>query len=504
MSELFPGLPPAPPPSTPRDAAAVILWRPGARGVEVFWVLRGAKVGFAGGFRAFPGGRLDAADALAPVPGLGGEAAALAACAAREVFEETGVLLARGAAALGWATRVSARRALLDGTATFAAFLAEHGLEIDAGRLAPAGRWLTPEALPLRYDARLFLARMPEGEEAEVWEGELVHGEFIAAAEALARWERGETLLHPPNLHAIRTLAGAAPDEALPVLRAPPRMDARSITDWVEFQRGVFYVPLRTPTLPPAAHTNAWILDVGGGVAVVDPGSPWPEEQAHLDDLLAVHASRGRPPVEVWLTHEHQDHVGGAAHLAGRLGLPLRAHAECVARLPAAARALARPLADGELLHGRWRALHTPGHARGHLVFHDERTGALLCGDLVSTLSTIVVDPPEGDMGAYLRSLERARALAPLRALYPAHGSPAPDAAAALDDYLAHRRARAAKVEAALAAGPATLSELTRRAYDDTPVALHGLAARSCLATLEWLAAAGRAARDGERWAASP
>jgi glyoxylase-like metal-dependent hydrolase (beta-lactamase superfamily II)/8-oxo-dGTP pyrophosphatase MutT (NUDIX family) len=468
----------------------------------VFWVLRGANVGFAGGFRAFPGGRLDPEDALLAIPGLEGEAAALAACAARELFEETGVLLARGAAALGYATRVNARRELLDGTRTFAAFLAEHGLAVDAARLAPAGRWVTPDALPLRYDARLFLVPMPDGEEAEVWEGELVHGEFIPAREALARWERGETLLHPPNLHAIRTLAAAAPDEALPVLRSPPRMDARSITDWVEFQRGVFYVPLRTPTLPPAAHTNAWILDVGGGVAVVDPGSPWPEEQARLDDVLAAHAAQGRPAREVWLTHEHQDHVGGAAHLAGRLGAPVRAHAECIARLPPAARALARPIADGELLHGRWRALHTPGHARGHLVFHDERTGALLCGDLVSTLSTIVIDPPEGDMGAYLRSLARVRALAPLRALYPAHGSPAPDAGTALDGYLAHRRARAAKVEAALAAGPATLEGVTRRAYDDTPAALHGLAARSCLATLEWLAAEGRAVADGERWRA--
>jgi ribonuclease/clavin/mitogillin len=465
----------------------------------VFWVLRGANVGFASGFRAFPGGRLDPDDARVPVPGRSGELAALTACAVREVFEETGVLLARGPE-LPRDVRHAARRALLDGTLVFTDLLAERGLEIDAGRLAPAGRWLSPEFLPLRYDARLFLARVPEGEEAEVWEGELVEGEFVAARDALARWSSGEVLLHPPNLHAIRTLARLAPEEALPALLAPQRMDARHITDWVEFQQGVWSCALRTPTLPPAAHTNCWLLDAGGGLVAIDPGSPWGEEQMRLEALVDAHAQAGRPLREVWLTHEHRDHFGGAARLAARGGVPILAHPECLARVPPEVRAHARPIQDGALLHGRWRAHHTPGHARGHLAFHDERTGAVFAGDLVSTLSTIVVDPPEGDMAAYLASLERVRGLAPLRGLYPAHGAPAPDAGKALATYLAHRHAREAKVVAALDAGPGTLADVTARAYDDTPVELHGIAARSCLATLEMLARAGRVVEEAGRW----
>ena len=100
-------------------------------------------------------------------------------------------------------------------------------------------------------------------------------------------------------------------------------------------------------------------------------------------------------------------------------------------------------------------------------------------------------------MAVYLRSLERVRALTPLRALYPAHGGPVPLAGPAIDGYLAHRRARAEKIAAAL---PGTLEEITARAYDDTAPELHPLAARSCLATLEMLAGDGRAARDGDRW----
>jgi glyoxylase-like metal-dependent hydrolase (beta-lactamase superfamily II) len=117
----------------------------------------------------------------------------------------------------------------------------------------------------------------------------------------------------------------------------------------------------------------------------------------------------------------------------------------------------------------------------------------------VSTLSTIVIDPPDGDMRTYLRSLERVRALEPLRGLYPAHGGPLPSAGPAIDGYLAHRHERAGKVAAAL---PGTLAEVTARAYDDTPLELHPLAARSCLATLHMLVAEGRAVTDGERWRA--
>jgi glyoxylase-like metal-dependent hydrolase (beta-lactamase superfamily II) len=231
---------------------------------------------------------------------------------------------------------------------------------------------------------------------------------------------------------------------------------------------------------------------------VVDPGSPHPAEHQRLFALLDALAGEGLPPRAVWLTHTHPDHVGGVAAVVGRYRVPVRAHRLAAARLPSGVAPV--PVVDGERL-GSFRALATPGHAREHLAFLDEETGALLCGDMASTLSTIVIDPPEGDMAEYERQLERLAALSP-RTLYPAHGPPTPDATGWLSGLRAHRRAREERIVAALGS-PGTLAEITARAYDDTPGELHALAARSCLATLQKLQAAGRSSERGGVWTAA-
>ena len=327
----------------------------------------------------------------------------------------------------------------------------------------------------------------------------------MVAADAVARWSRGEVLLHPPTLWGLQSLARAAPPRCLDLLRNPPCTDA-FISRRIEFQRGIFLAALRTPTLPPATHTSCWLVELeGGALAVVDPGSPWPEEQARLEQVLSDLSADGLTPREIWLTHAHGDHSGGVVALAGRPGLVLRAHPDALARVGSGIReAVARgalayePLSDGLLLHGRHRALHTPGHARGHVAFLDERTGALLAGDMVSTLSTIVIDPPDGDMREYLRSLERLRDLAP-RTLFPAHGSPTQGAVEKLDEYLAHRRQREQLVLGALAS-PGTLEEVTARSYQDVPAFMLPVAARSCLASLQKLLRDDEATFDGTRW----
>jgi glyoxylase-like metal-dependent hydrolase (beta-lactamase superfamily II) len=348
---------------------------------------------------------------------------------------------------------------------------------------------VTPDDLPLRFDARFFLAPLPPGERAEVWAGELSAGGFVVAARALALWERGEILLHPPQLHPLRVLAaGGAPSPEL--LRAPPERARR-----IEFQGGFVLAALRTPTLPPATHTNAWIVPADGGVAVVDPGAPEPAEHERLFAVLDAMADEGSPPTAVWLTHVHPDHVGAAAAVAARYRVPVRAHPLSAGRVPGVG---VEPVRDGDLLGGRFLVLATPGHAREHLAFLDERTGALLCGDLVSTLSTIVIDPPEGDMAEYVAQLERVRALAP-RTLYPAHGPPAPDAVGRLGSYLAHRREREGLVVAALREG-GSLAAVTAAAYADTPASLLPVAVRCCLAILEKLRREGLAVEHGGAW----
>jgi glyoxylase-like metal-dependent hydrolase (beta-lactamase superfamily II) len=140
--------------------------------------------------------------------------------------------------------------------------------------------------------------------------------------------------------------------------------------------------------------------------------------------------------------------------------------------------------------------LHTPGHTPDHVVLHDAGAGALFTGDMVLGRGTSIVDPPEGEMAAYLRSLEAMAALRP-SVLYPGHGPTVWDARAKLREYAEHRAARERQVLDALAGGPRSPEELVSAIYTDVPTELHPLAARSVLAHLLKLQHEGRVAREG-------
>jgi len=491
------GMPPAAPPVSPLPAAVAVLWRMGERGLEVCWLLRAKALRFAGGFHAFPGGKVDPCDARVPVEGAQDTAATLRAAAARELYEEVGILAARG----GSIPEATERRAMLDGAVGFGELLARHGLTLHAEDFVEAGRWVTPTWMPHRFDTHFFLVRAPESQVLDPWVGELSEGGYIPVADALARWEEGRLLLHPPQLHVLRTLAGfGVSDAALERLRRGPGTPD-GVPGETSFQRGIHVVPLRTATLPPATHTNCYVLGEGE-LLIVDPGTDDEEELGRLDAQLARLAAEGARPTSIVLTHHHGDHAGGAVALAARTGLPIACHPWTAARLGLTH---SRALNDGEViaLAGprpmRWRVLHTPGHAPGHLCLVDASTGAAIVGDMVAGVGTILIDPPEGDMAQYLSQLKRLRDL-PCATLHPAHGAPLPDAEHALNAYLAHRSAREAMVLGALREVADPLEEVAARAYPDTPVAIMFLAERSALAHLLKLESEGSAARDGERW----
>jgi len=510
--------------SSPKDSAVLIVWRPapgphqwtpkdeaGATGVagatkpgrEVLWLRRGPKLKFGAGFYAFPGGKLDSADAEVPVTGATGEAAALRACAVRECFEETELLLARGAEKLSRGQRHELRARLVAGSLSFASLLAENGLSLHADDLVEAGRWITPPFYPSRFDARFFLAKAPE-QQPEFAEAEVAEGGFVTPEAALARWRDGTALLHPPNWNALVALEKPDLAQALARLRHPPLVTDH-VTSRIEFQEGIVLVPQRTPTLPPATHTNAYLLGTRE-VAIVDPGAEDDAELAVLQEVLAALQAEGRQPVAIALTHHHHDHIGGVAKLqAGlklRQRLPVWAHALAVEQLAKAGITVARTLADGEALGLAGfplTALHTPGHTRGHLTFWHPPSGAAVVGDLISGVSTIVIDPPEGNMADYLRSLERLLSLN-VATLYPAHGPVMADAPAKLREYLDHRRDRERQVLEALWQGAGTPAEIVPRIYQGTPEFLFPFAERSVQAHLDKLAAEGQIEVRAERY----
>lgn len=268
----------------------------------------------------------------------------------------------------------------------------------------------------------------------------------------------------------------------------------------------IHMLPVRTPTLPPATHTNTFLVGTGEAV-VVEPATPYRGEQDLMVEWVHAARLRGVEPIAILATHHHPDHVGGATALRERLRLPLWAHAMTAQRLEGILD-VDLLIQDGERIEldgpepTALRALHTPGHAPGHLCFVDEASGMMIAGDMVASVGTIIVEPTDGDMLLYLESLRKMSTLDPV-ALLPAHGDVIRQPQALLSFYIEHRLMREGKVLAALQAR-GKLSRprhLVAQAYDDTPKALWPLALQSIEAHLIKLEREGRVVKEGDRWA---
>ncbi len=500
------------PPAEPRDAAAVVLLRDPAD-PKVFWVERARTLAFLAGYHAFPGGQRDAEDSTVPILPVSGSDSAggagsesdlpLRVTAIRELFEETGVLIARGVERLSVARLAALRDELLRESIGFRDLLAREGLVLDGGLIDSAPRWVTPASLPRRFDTRFFAAWLPEGQEACVLPGELESGEWVRPAEALCRWVEGECLLVTPITVTLQALSEGVPGFTERLHRIS-QADRDHLETRVEMRYGIYLAPLRTPTIPPATHTNCYLVG-GDELVIIDPGSPFPDQQQRLDAVIDRFLAEGRRFREILITHLHPDHIGGVSHVAERYGLPVAAHRATAEAIAGDVR-VDRWIEDGDLielaearsgLKWRLRALWTPGHARGHLSFYEERTGTLFTGDCVVGFGTVVIAPPEGNMVDYLASLRRYLSLPRLTALMPGHGPVIANARERIEEYLAHRVEREAQIIALLCDGQMTIPRLVEKIYREVPPSLHALAELSVLAHLEKLEGEGRVRRNG-------
>jgi glyoxylase-like metal-dependent hydrolase (beta-lactamase superfamily II)/8-oxo-dGTP pyrophosphatase MutT (NUDIX family) len=545
----------APVSRSPRPAATLVVVRDtatGPAGLEVLLLRRAERGDHNSGAWVFPGGLVDAGDreAAACCAGLSdGQADALLGlsegardyfvCAVRECFEECGLLFADGAlpdalTALHWRRQVH-RREL-----AWADVCAQAGWTLRLDRLAYLSHWLTPLGRAKRFDTRFFVAVAPAGQTAVHDEREMVEHAWLRPADALARgtafklmtptrvtlellarFDACEALMDwaraPRQVALVMPRVGQGPEGERPVMPEEPawaeigRLDplghghvSYALVPGVPVRLSERVIRVTAPngSLMTGPGTNTYL--VGGGAAnrwtVIDPG---PDDDGHVRAVLA--AAPG--PIEaIVLTHSHKDHSPASRALSAATGAPVWGRWPAHPQGQDAQLALERELRHGERLAcapgAHLRVLHTPGHASNHLCFLLEEEQLLFTGDHVMQSSTVVINPPDGDMVAYLASL-RSLLDEGLEWLAPGHGFLMAQPAKVIEALIAHRLRREAMVlEAARDLGPAPVDRLRERVYTDIPVALHAMAERSLLAHLIKLQIEGRVRQSGGAWSA--
>jgi glyoxylase-like metal-dependent hydrolase (beta-lactamase superfamily II) len=234
--------------------------------------------------------------------------------------------------------------------------------------------------------------------------------------------------------------------------------------------------------------TNTWLIAEPGSASavVLDPG---PDDEGHLRRVCAVASQADQRVTQILLTHGHGDHSGGARRLAELTGAPVRA-------FDPAQRLGTEGLAAGDLVTAggcELLVIATPGHSSDSVCLQLPADGAVLTGDTVLGRGTTII-ASDGNLGDYLGSLDRLRALADqanLTVLLPGHGPLLADPAGTLDFYITHRAERLAEVQAAVAAGDTTPAEIVARVYADVDRALWPFAQWSVRAQLAYLAERG-------------
>jgi glyoxylase-like metal-dependent hydrolase (beta-lactamase superfamily II)/8-oxo-dGTP pyrophosphatase MutT (NUDIX family) len=549
-------------PVVPRDAATTVVLRDHAGRLEVLLLLRSAQASFMPATHVFPGGAVDREDALHLAEAdeaaaalsarllLGELSPTVAVAALRECFEECGLWL--GAALdpgpAGDTLRAglrSGRERLRGGTVDLAGLARELGLPLATSALHAWSHWVTPVGLPKRFDTRFYVAALPPGQTPVVDAEEATALAWWHPAQALERHRAGEFELALATRRTLEELTGhadvAAVLAAAAQLRAvEPRHPRVSRTHagqrWpilpdhpayaevvkldptghgraystlapgvaVEVAPGVARLTAPNPGMMTGPGTNTYLLDTGdGGVVVLDPG---PLIAAHAQAILA--ACGGRELRAVLVTHTHIDHAPAAALLppgAPRIGLappPAGRHDGSFA--PDVTPADGAVFSWGAL---QLQAVHTPGHAANHVCWWLAREALLFTGDHLMQGSTVVIDPPDGDMAVYLASLRGLPQRLPTLAwLAPGHGFLMDRPVERIERLLAHRLAREAKVLAALhELGPCSAAALVAPVYADVAPRLHAPAKRSLLAHLLKLQHDGLAAQtEPDRWHVTP
>ncbi len=460
------------PPHKPAEAwkaATLLLLRDSTEGVEVLMTRRAMTASFAPGAYVFPGGGIEAVDALGHAQSTRRSTQTNAQlteamAAIRESFEELGVLLARRAdGQFAGASDIAAMDRRTPAAVPFAEQCAARGLTLVGADVLVLAHWTTDRDLPRRFDVPFLVARMPDEQMPVADEREQFEPCWVSPARALARHQAGEFFMIFPTARTLERLQRFATVDAVlaacaseqPLWISCPRagwLDAKEARymegdapygelalvcpdgqiahalDWqtttpVRLLKNVMRVTAPNPGMMTGPGTNSYLVgDASTGFTVIDPG---PNDAAHLQRL---YAAAGGHINAIVCTHSHPDHSPGAQPLQSMccpqppvLGLPSGPHARADSQFVPD-----RVLQNNELLRQQTpglegdfiqktapnalqhtlQVIYTPGHAANHLCLVLVEDGLLFSGDHILNGSTTVINPPDGAMTAYLDSLD--------------------------------------------------------------------------------------------------
>ena len=452
----------------PRPSATLMITRDGDEGVEVLLGHRCETMPSFPGYWAFPGGGVSRVDkAASEMLGISVQHCTIL----RELVEELGLSPQDGRLI---SVEEDFRRMVVDDKANWFPLALDGDISSDTKGMRIISMRTTPPFGPMRFENTfLHIHALEHDEFSLVGQTEFENARWMRPCDVVTAWQNNAIKVAPPVvtllMEVVRCLGLMSGDMEKVAIDLEARKPGRRS---ILFAQGVEVVPVRTATLPPADHTNCYLIgDPEGEFIVVDPAFRHREGMEEVAEAVERHKGE---LVAVFYTHGHSDHMADAGLLKEAFDVPIWSGSPSADRI----------LSDGEVLNlgnQEWTVLHTPGHHPEHLCLISD--SGLVAGDMVAGIGTILIPPREGDMMSYIEQLERLLDLDP-HLIFPSHGPVIPLPFMTLEHYIKHRSIRHDRVLAAVEEGHTSLEQIAKIAYEDTPDAHPGLAIDQTLSHL--------------------
>ena len=452
----------------PRPSATLMITRDGDEGVEVLLGQRSESMPSFPGYWAFPGGGVSRVDTTASeTMGIPVHHCAIL----RELVEELGLAPENGKLVT---VDENFRGMVVDDKTNWFPLALDGDIPSDITGLRIVSLRTTPPFGPMRFENTFLHIHAKEHDDFSlVGQTEFEDARWMSPSDLIAAWQNNAIKVAPPVVTLLmeveRCLSIMDQNMERVAIDLEKRKPGRRS---ILFANGVEVVPVKTATLPPADHTNCYLVgDPEGDFILVDPA--FRHREGMEDVAEAVERHHGEL-IAIFFTHGHSDHMPDAGLLKEAFDVPVWSASPSADRI----------LKDGEILtlgSQKWTVLHTPGHHPEHLCLLSD--SGLVAGDMVAGIGTILIPPHQGDMMTYIEQLERLLDLDP-HLIFPSHGPVIPLPYRTLENYILHRTNRHEKVLAAVESGHSRLEDIAKIAYEDTPDAHPGLAVDQTLSHL--------------------